>query len=380
MDAPLFNFHDIVLLITSAISLIFVILRFVVAGKVKLASMCLSVFFVAIAFNSICTMVLWNIYIELSTWQQHVLPYALALSSLIKGPALYFYVVALTQSSFSLRPTHLVHAVFPIVSVFYIGILNITSSDLLFETPNFTVHLSFLVNTFWYFIKVVPVGYAIVTLISLFQYKKRLKNQFSDFVSMAPNWLNVLTVGFGAAWWWTLSVNYLGNKVNFEMASVLGILDNYVMFVLVVSLFIYSMSFAHKLLLTHDENESTPQKDVDIDPLAIEKVNRGIEELSLHLKPNINIEQFSDVIELPYRDTSAVINKHIGTNFFEFINRHRVEEAKKKLADKNYEHLSIMEIYMECGFNSSSAFQRFFKRLTGTTPSAYRKKSLSQQA
>src|SRR5690606_35796787 len=158
----------------------------------------------------------------------------------------------------------------------------------------------------------------------------------------------------------------------------LGILDNYVTFILVVSLFIYSMSYAHKLLLTKDEKVEVQHKDFLVAPEAIKKVNIGIQELALHLKPSINIEQFSEIVGLPYRETSAVINKHIGTNFFEFINGHRVEEAKKRLADKNLAHLNIMDIYMECGFNSSSAFQRFFKRLTGTTPSAYRKQAFEK--
>jgi AraC-like DNA-binding protein len=73
---------------------------------------------------------------------------------------------------------------------------------------------------------------------------------------------------------------------------------------------------------------------------------------------------------------SYAINKEFGTNFFEFINHHRIEEAKRLLSDKAYEKLTVMEILLESGFNSKSSFQRFFKRLTGVSPTEFRKNAL----
>ncbi len=49
----------------------------------------------------------------------------------------------------------------------------------------------------------------------------------------------------------------------------------------------------------------------------------------LFLKQNLNIDEFSKRINLPVKEVSAVINKHYGTNFFEFMNSYRVEEAKR---------------------------------------------------
>jgi AraC-like DNA-binding protein len=44
------------------------------------------------------------------------------------------------------------------------------------------------------------------------------------------------------------------------------------------------------------------------------------------------------------------------------------------LSDPAYSQLSILEILHESGFNSKSAFQRFFKRLTGISPREYRRR------
>jgi AraC-like DNA-binding protein len=40
---------------------------------------------------------------------------------------------------------------------------------------------------------------------------------------------------------------------------------------------------------------------------------------------------------------------------------------------------TILDIVYKSGFNSQSAFHRFFKRLVGMTPSEYRKKTAAQE-
>lgn len=70
-----------------------------------------------------------------------------------------------------------------------------------------------------------------------------------------------------------------------------------------------------------------------------------------------------------------LINRHFGINYYEFINRYRIEEAKRMLAESK--GASITDIYLAVGFNSKSVFYTFFKKLEGMTPTAYR---VSQKA
>ncbi|RZA04636.1 MAG: AraC family transcriptional regulator, partial [Moraxellaceae bacterium] len=105
----------------------------------------------------------------------------------------------------------------------------------------------------------------------------------------------------------------------------------------------------------------------------------GIDIQKLYLNQSINIEDFSKEIGAPYREVSNIINKNFNTNFFEFINNLRVEEAKRMLSDRAYDKLSILDILHESGFNSKSAFQRFFKRITGQTPREFRKNAYQQE-
>jgi AraC-like DNA-binding protein len=43
------------------------------------------------------------------------------------------------------------------------------------------------------------------------------------------------------------------------------------------------------------------------------------------------------------------------------------------MEDSAYAHFKIIEVAYECGFNSKAAFNRAFKKITGKSPSAYKK-------
>ncbi len=61
----------------------------------------------------------------------------------------------------------------------------------------------------------------------------------------------------------------------------------------------------------------------------------------------------------------------IGKSFFDFVNGYRIAEAKTLLSTTNE---SVLNITYDVGFNARSSFYNAFKRETGQTPTAYRKK------
>jgi AraC-like DNA-binding protein len=50
-----------------------------------------------------------------------------------------------------------------------------------------------------------------------------------------------------------------------------------------------------------------------------------------------------------------------------------VDEVKSRMDNPEFENLTILGIAFDCGFNTKSAFNRVFKKLTGFTPSEYKK-------
>lgn len=68
---------------------------------------------------------------------------------------------------------------------------------------------------------------------------------------------------------------------------------------------------------------------------------------------------------------SQVINEKEGKNFYDYVNSMRVEAFSKMAADPRNRHYTLLALALECGFNSKSAFNRYFKKATGQSPSEF---------
>jgi len=93
------------------------------------------------------------------------------------------------------------------------------------------------------------------------------------------------------------------------------------------------------------------------------------------LDHELTLRQASEQVDIPHRYVSQVINEKLGQHFMDFVNGYRVERAKALLNNPSSEHLSIDGIGWEAGFKSRSAFYSAFKKVTATTPGAFRKQA-----
>jgi len=69
---------------------------------------------------------------------------------------------------------------------------------------------------------------------------------------------------------------------------------------------------------------------------------------------------------------SQVINEKLGQSFFELLAVHRVKEAQVILKTDLGKKLTIEEVAERVGYNSKSAFNAAFKKITAETPSSFR--------
>ncbi len=70
---------------------------------------------------------------------------------------------------------------------------------------------------------------------------------------------------------------------------------------------------------------------------------------------------------------SQVINEKLGKNFFELLASYRIEKAKSILTGDKTGRLTIEEVSEMVGYNSKTAFNNSFRKLTNKTPSEFRK-------
>ena len=97
-----------------------------------------------------------------------------------------------------------------------------------------------------------------------------------------------------------------------------------------------------------------------------------------YLEQTLNLKQLSTLMQLSPHQLSYLLNEGFGENFFQFVNTYRVELAKELLVSEKHRHLSIVGIGFEAGFNSKTAFNTVFKKITGSTPTQFKRAHLAQ--
>jgi AraC-like DNA-binding protein len=99
-----------------------------------------------------------------------------------------------------------------------------------------------------------------------------------------------------------------------------------------------------------------------------QKLTQVMETERLFLDPELNLSDLAKHLNTNVSILSAVVNTAFGKNFNDYVNEYRVSEVKKLLDDPQVQHLSLLGIGLECGFNSKSTFNRAFKKATGLSP------------
>ncbi|TIO07938.1 MAG: helix-turn-helix transcriptional regulator [Mesorhizobium sp.] len=108
------------------------------------------------------------------------------------------------------------------------------------------------------------------------------------------------------------------------------------------------------------------------DTRIVETVDRLMREKQLFRDPDLTLNRLARRAAIPSRQISAAINRVCGRNVSQAVNEYRIEQAKRLLANSD---LPITTIMFEAGFQTKSNFNREFLRLTGTSPSDYRRSS-----
>jgi AraC-like DNA-binding protein len=117
------------------------------------------------------------------------------------------------------------------------------------------------------------------------------------------------------------------------------------------------------------------KKTIEDDELALLKIKlkQLFVDKKLYLDSELSLIKLSTEMNLSLKEISYVINTGFNENFCQFVNQFRIEEAKRRIVDPTQNHLNLLGIAFEVGFNSKSVFNTTFKKITGITPSQFKK-------
>lgn len=287
------------------------------------------------------------------------------------GPVFYFYVKSLTSLSFKFSYKVLFHllpfiAFFLIIFPFYLQ--DHESMMLVVKTPenlqNREVSFSDLI------LQVILKGYYLAYLIFSLLYLNSTQNNSTSTNIKKYKWLKKLIIVI----LFTASLSII---IDFFPKSISR--DVYTPFITtVVLLFMGYLGLRQSEIFSEMEIKKKNKK-YNKSTLTEEKAE-GIYLNILHIMgtekyfsdSNISLPKLAKKMDISSHHLSQVINEKFNQNFFNFINMYRIEEAKKLLAESGTNKLNITQIAYGVGFNSTSAFNSAFKKLTGSNPQKYK--------
>jgi AraC-like DNA-binding protein len=89
--------------------------------------------------------------------------------------------------------------------------------------------------------------------------------------------------------------------------------------------------------------------------------------------PDLTLPNLAERLDTTPHKLSEVLNTELGQTFYDFINRYRVDDVRRRLAESRSKDLNVLTVAMDAGFASKSTFNQVFKKQTGQTPTTYRK-------
>ena len=191
------------------------------------------------------------------------------------------------------------------------------------------------------------------------------------WISMTFIWLSLmhnLISGIIEIPWEKLNVPWAAIEI------ITNILEIGVLFSLTILTVLYCKKPPEQPVVELCENSDKYEKSALSESQAkdiLQSIDKVMQSDRFFLDSALNIEKLANAINSPSQYLSQAINQYRAMNFYELIANYRIEYAKELLIDEPKK--SVMTVAMDAGFNAKSTFNHTFKKITGLTPSEFKK-------
>ena len=306
---------------------------------------------------------------------------------MVFGPLILLYTRALTDAQF--RWTQRTWGHFALSLLYYVvhfavwGLPQPARDHFLDSATGFALqtgtNVVFYLTTIWYVAQ---------SLRRYRHYRQLIEQEYANTGKITLDWLRVFLVAFSAYVAFDLVFNIVAMTYNFWYTGWYWL--NLTRALLLYYISVTGWAFAQKSSVpyhTLDDRAATAVQAQTDNPttlpsgkLALPPAAMAIRRPQLlafmdtekpWLDPELTLSDLAERVGLNASQLSYLVNNGFDQNFNDFVNQYRVEEVKRKLASSDFQHLSLLGMAFESGFNSKATFNRAFKKLTGHAPSQY---------
>lgn len=294
--------------------------------------------------------------------------------TILWGPGIYFYTRSLVNINFKFTKKDFIHLLpFTAHFLYLLFAFHLNSAEtkrhLILEQAVFSPTA---IQTITGLTHLIILLYLIASLLVVLKYRSNIKNSFSTIGEINLSWMVFVLGGFSIKWIADVWM-YFNNIAGLQEETPL--LISRLLLFLFVNIMIYKGLKQPEIFsgIIEVKPAKKPFLSKSLEEKYLQKLSAFMEEKKPFLNPDITLMDIAELVEIPYRSLSEVINNRLNQNFYDYINSYRINESKKLLVEKSDRFKTVLEVLYEVGYNSKSSFNLAFKKYTGMTPTEYKR-------
>lgn len=223
---------------------------------------------------------------------------------------------------------------------------------------------------------ILTVGYTVWSSVLIRKSRQRVQDFFSNIENRNLVWLEYMCFGLCGI---CLLVLLFDDRIVFAGVTLLMFLAG-IYGINQTSIFQSNTIIGNLAPETESENQASAGeitryaksglKEADADQLYL-RLRTLMEEKKLFENPDLTLTELAKTLGVHPNYLSQVINEKEGKNFYNYVNTLRVEEFMRLAVLPENKRFTLLALAFDCGFNSKSTFNKYFKTHTGKTPSDF---------
>ncbi len=220
--------------------------------------------------------------------------------------------------------------------------------------------------------------YLLLSLKAVACHHRRIYDVFSDVENKTLRWLQIMLLILAMIWVYSMGDFIL--TMIFDLPDLPDAIDNLVMTMLLGAFCYFGLrqGAIFELMQSNGDNEIVLDGAV-VQRFSLEsdhaqriagKLKTAMARDHLYRDSMLTLRQLSDKTSISEHHISEVLNRHLNSSFYDFVNGWRLDEAKHLLTTDP--ERTALTIAMDVGFNSKSTFYTAFKKQNGQSPIAFR--------
>ncbi|WP_108804043.1 AraC family transcriptional regulator [Aquimarina sp. Aq107] len=224
----------------------------------------------------------------------------------------------------------------------------------------------FLYNDFVY------LTFNLILMIYILGFINKNKEIIKGSLSIRKNWEWLSTFS------WMFIVFIILNLLHQIIAILFNLEDSgefYYVILVLNSLYIYWIGFVGftKSNLLFKTFYLKDRKEDEIDSVLKNKIEYYMKTEEIFTNQNLKVSDLASLLPISEKELSLYIHDTYHMSFNDFINTYRIEKVKTLLVSSEEKKFTLLAIAEKSGFSSKSSFNAVFKKITGLTPTQYKK-------